>query len=653
MATMPDDMTWIGENELKDQTKIKISYGNAYCIISKFALPDIECKLETNSKNLPAVEAGNHLPKLQLKDLGYIRNIQSKTLIPIVIELITPNKGSVGGGTYIWIRGKGFSKKPKGNDVQIDGQPCLVFLENNTDIRCITPKQKAGAPPKTVVKIKVNDVEQSWNNDEFNYSLDITPQIISISPKTSSPVKKNTLVVTGINLSTNKSQLTVMTVPLDKKDPTKELPIELYHKCNVTSTIVNNNQNPPLYTVKCRLSGGKSGNYKVKIRKEGVGYSIPKTFGSTDFKYELVITSVSPVKGSNEGGQIISITGRNFSTILNENQVIIGENQDMCIVTEATSTIIKCRTSKQKTAKEGEQTVYVLGRIVEEARCEGTCKYTYDAASTPTVTSVSPLQGVKKSEISIVGTLLTPAATGKVIVTIAEGVQMNSFKTQSSTKVIFDLPEYAAGTYKVRVEVEGLGYAKNSEEFLLENRFVVSGSSPTLGSAGGQNMVIDGNGFTKENIQYVKVGNETCEVEEVTFIEIRCRTYYYGRWNYTRVLKVKAFDTDHTCPKCKLKSLASADTPRITETVEIDTSNTDEIVISIKGEKLKEKPLLDVEGILVPLNQEKYRNVKIYAEVLYTASYVINKFKKVPIGRYRYDYKIDDRGFAISINLLK
>jgi hypothetical protein len=57
------------------------------------------------------------------------------------------------------------------------------------------------------------------------------------------------------------------------------------------------------------LPGGSTGDYKLNVIKEGIGRTVPSTSTTNDFSYLIKITNVSPIKGSVNGGTILTITG--------------------------------------------------------------------------------------------------------------------------------------------------------------------------------------------------------------------------------------------------------------------------------------------------------------------------------------------------------
>lgn len=59
------------------------------------------------------------------------------------------------------------------------------------------------------------------------------------------------------------------------------------------------------------LGGGRTGTYDVRVWDNEWGYS--NTSGAADnFKYQIEVSSVTPVNGSMFGGTLLTIVGINF-----------------------------------------------------------------------------------------------------------------------------------------------------------------------------------------------------------------------------------------------------------------------------------------------------------------------------------------------------
>ena len=69
-------------------------------------------------------------------------------------------------------------------------------------------------------------------------------------------------------------------------------------------------------TLLVRLGGGYSGKYELRVHIQNKGYS---NNPSQKFKYIIEIHSISPLTGSFMGGTVLTIAGKNFSSITNEN----------------------------------------------------------------------------------------------------------------------------------------------------------------------------------------------------------------------------------------------------------------------------------------------------------------------------------------------
>lgn len=138
--------------------------------------------------------------------------------------------------------------------------------------------------------------------------------------------------------------------------------------------------------LKVRIPGGLPGNFNVVVQKEGSGYADVNPVGANAFTYGIWIDSISPATGSMNGGTIITISGKNFSPVLAENQVYVGNAINWnCIMLTATTDTITCRTPPMNQNYTLEQPVVVVGRAMEESECSGTCTFTYDNTTQPTV----------------------------------------------------------------------------------------------------------------------------------------------------------------------------------------------------------------------------------------------------------------------------
>ena len=133
------------------------------------------------------------------------------------------------------------------------------------------------------------------------------------------------------------------------------------------------------------LGGGQSGDYKLSVSRTGYGQSKPATDGADAFSYVVKVNSISPAAGSSAGGTILTITGENF--VSGSNQVYIGNAVNwVCNIISESATELKCITPPKFSSDEYDSAVdvTVTSNIVDESKCFGNCKYTYDSTKTPT-----------------------------------------------------------------------------------------------------------------------------------------------------------------------------------------------------------------------------------------------------------------------------
>lgn len=78
-------------------------------------------------------------------------------------------------------------------------------------------------------------------------------------------------------------------------------------------------------TITCGIPGGMPGKFDVVVSVQGVGDATPVNDTADDFEYMLIIESIAPRTGYYYGGALVTITGKYFSTDIQENLVSIGD----------------------------------------------------------------------------------------------------------------------------------------------------------------------------------------------------------------------------------------------------------------------------------------------------------------------------------------
>lgn len=438
---------------------------------------NFNCTLPKNTDGSPKIRAGEYHPIVDIKKYGEAKPATNLAKIIVNLTLTSPaipNIVGKAGGFPIIVKGKNLPHfyDPTTFAVTLCNKPAIVNFVNNTAMNITTP---ACTTASATLSATYNGKTASIF---FNYDLAISEPIIQdLSISSASPVLKGSLRIYGTNFGTNKADLGVFL--------TDSTGFRVY-QLNILEA--NNTQ------LLVKLSGGLTGAFKVSVVRAGYGSSTEATAGISNFKYEIVITSVSPsTAASRNGGTIITITGRNFSPDPLDNQVYIGDEMNwFCMVISATTTEIKCRTPPAHPAWINlNQNVVVVGRIIEESSCGGTCTLTYDNITTPTIVSPVTTQYSSSIGVNLVGQRLVHNSILPVV-TVGETTANRISATDDSVSFLF--PTLYKGTYDLNVYVDGIGYAEPTVEVSVYQS--INGLFPSYGSVIGSIIELRGTGLT-------------------------------------------------------------------------------------------------------------------------------------------------------------
>ena len=248
-----------------------------------------------------------------------------------------------------------------------------------------------------------------------------------------------------------------------------------------------------------------AGSYDVIIYVSGSGNA---DAASTTLTSEAMADSISPDTGSTFGGQTVMITGNGFSGSIEDTSVDVGG--EACVVTAVTASTVTCVTPAG--ADGSAEFVVTSNGVVFPA-----VSYTYSAASTPTITSVSPSTGTGAQSLTISGSNFGASPT----VSIGEADCSVTGTTSSPDTISCDLPAVPGGEYAVVVSTSEYGLSNNDVTYTSE--LTAASISPTSGSFGGGSLItITGTGFDTNVDPTVTVCTDECSIESVTDSEITC-----------------------------------------------------------------------------------------------------------------------------------
>ena len=249
------NMILTGTNLMSSVNGATVHIGNQQCIVQSQSVDSIACSIT----NLPL---GENL--VQAAVTGYGNAVSSLVVTsPPIISSISPNAGSIYGGTTLTFNGNGFTLEAS---VDIGGVPCEVEAATLSELICKTGAHAAGT---SQVVIEIGSV--TYPQQTYEYQQNISPEILSISPLTGS--HGETVTITGQNF------LPVSKVTIGEKE------------CTLTSETANQ--------IQCTTAPHAVGPQSVVVQTiHG------KSNSNIQYEYILELSMTTPISGEH----IISIS---------------------------------------------------------------------------------------------------------------------------------------------------------------------------------------------------------------------------------------------------------------------------------------------------------------------------------------------------------
>lgn len=473
-----DTITFNGAAFDESPDAISVEIGHALATITSVSATSFE-------SYVPIGVAGIWTPLIKSKDKGFIINESNiQITLPLSIDSITPTEGSIMGGTEIVISGIGFLNDINNNDiiqnVVIGDSPCNVIATTITSITCITSEQ--GSSDNTL-SVTVGSAIQTFNTNF--YSVSVTPTVTSFTPTSSSTIEKATVTIDGAGFSNDPSQLEVSLISVDSDN----------YECMVISST--------LTSITCVLYGGLKGNYKLQISVATSGFA---SFSiSNSYKLEFEITSISPISGSINGGTLVTITGKGFSTEKSFMAAFIDSSAFTCEIQDGLSaTSLTCITPAIGNKNSGTPYDFLLyGRLADKADCPNGCTFTWDDAETPVVDSISilteeasdsiTLTGKASDSITLTGTNFgTSSSSAKVTF---DDILANIISI-TETEIIVSVPAVQGIILPIKLHISNKGIGTCDFEFT--NQLSIISVFPAEISKGGELIEIIGSGFDQD-----------------------------------------------------------------------------------------------------------------------------------------------------------
>ena len=251
----------------------------------------------------------------------------------------------------------------------------------------------------------------------------------------------------------------------------------------------------------------------VSVNVHGRGYAlmdIQLASGRT-FTLNPYVESVSPSAGSIKGETTITVTGGGFSQ--SSGGIGLTTKKSPCQISEIKYDKIICKTTQ---ASSGVGDVIVSVGSTSSV-CKGSCKYTYSADKTPTVTGVTPTKiNSGGNKVTLTG---KHYGTDKSAITVRIGSETCEVTSVADTKIECSVGNLPVGDNYIYIHVTGKGKASTSKK--IEGEAVITSISPTSVSTNGAILTLVGNGFTDGTV--IMANRQVCTNLAVNLGRVECR----------------------------------------------------------------------------------------------------------------------------------
>jgi hypothetical protein len=330
---------------------------------------------------------------------------------------VTPNSGSTGGGSVVYISGSHFTGAI---DVRFSGVSALSFsVDSDGQITAVVPPQ---APNPLLVDITVvtfSGTSPTSTYDQFTYVMAAAPAVGGVFPNSGTTAGFNPVVITGTNFSGATAVL--------------------FGSLNALSFTVNSDN-----SITAIPPPEMAGTIDIRVQTP-TGWSNTVSADHYTFVFPQgnplpSVTFVYPATGSLAGGQVVTITG---SSLAGATVVKFG-------TVAAASFTVNNDTSITAVAPAGLSAGLVDITVTTPAGTSATSSadgFTYLTAAAPTVSSLSTNTGTTAGGLSV--TITGSGFTGATQVLFGSVPALFTFN--SDTSITATTPPEAAGTVDVTV----------------------------------------------------------------------------------------------------------------------------------------------------------------------------------------------------------
>lgn len=293
----------------------------------------------------------------------------------VVVSSISPNSGSVLGGSEVIINGSGFSVSVSRVFVGIGQVPCVVTASTLSVIRCTTGPSPSPARDLMLDLGVVINGHPALSVSTFTYSLASTPRVLGLSARHATAGENITISGSGFSESSHVRIVSTSSEFVGEGD-----------ECQVIASSETE--------IRCTLPVKPAGVYQVLVTVEGLGHAQATPPGAATVEYALTVDDFSPTSGGYGGGVVLTISGAGFPQEEEDRTGLTVTVCDIpCSVIASTLSILTCVLAPSTAQHTRDSTTCGLTVDFNAMLATASENYTLSGALTPTLSSVSPTMG--------------------------------------------------------------------------------------------------------------------------------------------------------------------------------------------------------------------------------------------------------------------